>query len=61
MKLCRQRYKILGTVYYKKMCVDRDLNYGDSWLHGVMCRRRILLWLTVGCMKLCEDRDINFC
>jgi len=46
------------TVGCMKMCVDRDMNCGDSWLHEAVCRQRHELWVTVGYMKLCIDRDL---
>jgi hypothetical protein len=57
--LCRQRPEEWLTVGYMKLCVDKDMTVGDSWLPEAVCRQRPELWPTVGYMKLCVDRDLN--
>ena len=56
--MCTQRPELFSKVGYMKVCVNRQLNCGDSWLHETVLRQRPELWLTVCYMKLCVDRDL---
>jgi len=56
--VCRQRPELWLTVGYMKLCVDRDLNVGDSWLHEAVCRQTEM-WVIFGYMKLRVDKDLN--
>jgi hypothetical protein len=55
----RQRDELWVKIGYMKLCLDRDLNCGESWLLEAVCRQRDELCVTIGYMKLCVDREHN--
>jgi hypothetical protein len=56
--VCRQRPELWVNIGYVKLCVDSDfklcveteLNCGDSFLHEAVFRTRAEMWMKIGYM-----------